>query len=177
MMSYWVEGPTAVSINEICKRAGVSKPGVYREFGNEDGLKHAALSTYSGLLIAQFQPVMKTEQPFAQTVELLIDITLQERSEKGLPPGCLLVASTNCVDHLGVQTSIKVRETREFIIANYELLVDRAKTRGEFKAVVSTRRAALYINEQINNAMLQQKRGEDADDIRAILKLALSVFV
>ncbi len=72
MMSYWKEGPIAVSINEICKRAGVSKPSVYREFGSEDGLKRAAVSTYCDLLIAQFERGMDLESNFVQILDSLI---------------------------------------------------------------------------------------------------------
>ncbi len=78
---------------------------------------------------------------------------------------------------LGAQTSETVRETRNIIIGKYERLIDRAKKNGEFKDDISTQLAAFYINEQIANAMIQQKRGERAEDIRDNLKLALSVFI
>ena len=32
LMEYWSKGPSNVSINDICKLTGASKPGVYREF-------------------------------------------------------------------------------------------------------------------------------------------------
>ena len=177
MMSYWTEGPMNVSLNEICKRAGVSKPGVYREFGSEDGLKHTVLSAYSRLLIEQFQPLLNRDKSFEETLETLIAIALQNKSEQELPKGCLHVASCNCIEQLGIQTAEITTEIREHILANYEAIIERAKNRGEFKSELSTRLAALYINEQIGNAMLQQKRGESAEDIKAILTLALSVLV
>jgi hypothetical protein len=43
MTSFWCDGVRDVSMNEICRRANVSKPGVYLEFGNEDGLTEAAV--------------------------------------------------------------------------------------------------------------------------------------
>lgn len=177
MMSYWTEGPMNVSLNEICKRAGVSKPGVYREFRSEDGLKHTVLSAYSRLLIEQFQPLLNRDKSFEETLETLIAIALQDKSEQELPTGCLHVASCNCIEQLGIQTAEITTEIREHILANYEAIIELAKNRGEFKSELSTRLAALYINEQIGNAMLQQKRGESAEDIKAILTLALSVLV
>ena len=45
LMEYWTKGPSNVSINDICKLTGASKPGVYREFSNDDGLKKSALET------------------------------------------------------------------------------------------------------------------------------------
>ena len=176
MMSYWADGPTAVSLNEVCKRAGVSKPGIYREFGSEDGLKHAALSAYCFQLITQFQRVLEAEMTFTQTIAALITVVLQDRSEVGLPAGCLYVAMCNSSTTLGIQTAGTIYETRECLLTQYEGLVERAKTNGEFKTDVPTRVAALYINEQVSNAMVQQKRGEADEDIKAILTLALSVL-
>ena len=46
MQTYWQEGLDSVSVNEICKKAEVSKPGLYREFNNEEGLIIAVLDNY-----------------------------------------------------------------------------------------------------------------------------------
>lgn len=47
MECYWREGTDGVSLNELYRRADVSKPGVYREFGGEDGLMAAVLEHYT----------------------------------------------------------------------------------------------------------------------------------
>ena len=46
IQAYWSKGIDQMSINEICRLANVSKPSVYREFGNEDGLLAAVLAKY-----------------------------------------------------------------------------------------------------------------------------------
>ena len=46
MISYWNDGPTNVSINDICKKSGISKPSLYNEFGSVDELQAAALHNY-----------------------------------------------------------------------------------------------------------------------------------
>ena len=55
LMAYWSRGTKNVSISDICLATGASKPGVYREFGNDDGLKASALETYYILAV---QPLM-----------------------------------------------------------------------------------------------------------------------
>ena len=52
--SYWADGVEKVSINDICKRAGISKPGLYREFQSEDGLKSASLEAYRKIICVPF---------------------------------------------------------------------------------------------------------------------------
>ena len=46
MENYWKEGMGNISLNEICRRIGESKPSIYREYGGEDGLQLAALELY-----------------------------------------------------------------------------------------------------------------------------------
>lgn len=89
MKSYWGDGPTAVSINEICRRAGVSKPGLYREFGNEDDLKTAALESYRELVLSQLFEIFEADQPFDEALAALTGLALQDRAQTGLPTGCL----------------------------------------------------------------------------------------
>ena len=38
METYWKEGIENVSLNEMCRKIGESKPSVYREYGGEEGL-------------------------------------------------------------------------------------------------------------------------------------------
>jgi AcrR family transcriptional regulator len=46
MITYWSEGPANVSINQIYNKAKISKPGLYRELGGEDGLMESVLIAY-----------------------------------------------------------------------------------------------------------------------------------
>ncbi|MFT4702613.1 MAG: hypothetical protein ACI81R_000299 [Bradymonadia bacterium] len=52
MDSYWREGLDSVSLNEICRRAGVSKPRFYRKFGGEDWVMGAVLMHYTEVVFA-----------------------------------------------------------------------------------------------------------------------------
>ena len=54
MEQYWRHGPTKISVNDICKLSGSSKPAVYREFGSDDGLKATALLAHKAVAIDPF---------------------------------------------------------------------------------------------------------------------------
>ena len=43
---YWQSGVAATSFNEVSRALGVSKPTLYRYFGDEDGLVSAAIEHY-----------------------------------------------------------------------------------------------------------------------------------
>ena len=91
MASYWQHGPMSVSIGEICARAGASKPGLYREFGSDDGLKAAVLEHYHDVALTPMYAVLESEKPFADIVEEFIEFLVQDRRALAVPPGCLQV--------------------------------------------------------------------------------------
>ena len=61
-MQYWRKGPAEVSINDICKLTNHSKPGIYIEFGSDDGLKMAALKDYKAPAIDPFLEIFMSKQ-------------------------------------------------------------------------------------------------------------------
>jgi AcrR family transcriptional regulator len=174
--SYWADGPTGVSIDEICRRAGVSKPGIYREFGNEDGLKQAALQTYQATILAPLGEILTGDLPFDQALKALTDFVLLDHKAHGLPDGCLQVAMCRSKDDLGMRARESADKFREQTLIGLEQWIDGAKSKGHFAAEVSTQTAALYIDAQISSAMELQKQGVAQDELERVFKLALSVF-
>lgn len=172
MMSYWADGPTAVPINEICRRSGASKPGIYREFGSDDGLKEAALVAYHDAVLTPLHNILASDQTFGQVVEALILFFVQDRQPHGLPDGCLFVAMRAHRDELGDLTRAKVDQLRQETLAAYERWINRAKSNGEFKLEIPSNTAAFYFDAQNGSAMRMQKEGVANDIIEQTLRLA-----
>ena len=60
------DGIDEVPLNEIRRRAGSSKPGVYREFGGEDGPRDAALEYYAAKVLAPQLRQRHSKSPTSQ---------------------------------------------------------------------------------------------------------------
>lgn len=176
MMQYWSQGARAVSVNNICKGAEISKPGLYREFGNEDKLQQAALIAYfEGVLSPLFQ-ILEQDRPFGQCLEDAIAYASQDRTHTGMPDGCLLMNMTQCRSELGPLSQEKVDFFNNQMLQNFADWVSRAKVNRQFKLDISTDEAALYINTQINAATELQKSGKSPAAVGNFLRLALSVL-
>lgn len=174
--SYWADGPSGVSINEICRRAGVSKPGVYREFDNEDGLKLAALETYQATVLEPVGEILAADLSFDQALEALTDFVLLDHRAHDLPDGCLQVAMCRSRDELGRQARASAEKFREQTLTGLGHWIDKAKSKGQFPADVPTQTAAIFIDAQIATAMELQKQGVAQEDLERVFKLAMSVF-
>ena len=104
LIQYWSKGPANVSISDICNLTGASKPGVYREFGSDDGLKKAVLELYHGLAIQPVIDILEKNQPTTDAIDALIGFMTQDRTALGIPQGCLFVMMRAQSERLGPST-------------------------------------------------------------------------
>ena len=176
LMQYWNLSPTNVSIGDICKLTGASKPGIYREFGSDDGLKRAALESYRSLALLPLFDILKRDQSFAAAKAALVSFTTQDREVIGLPLGCLLVAMRAQRDSLGSATGEHVDELRQEVLHAYMAWIETAKSKGECSSQIPTDAAALYFDAQNGGAMRMQKEGVDSATIATVLRYAFKII-
>ena len=176
LMQYWGVSPTDVSIGEICKLTGASKPGIYREFGSDDGLKCAALESYRSLALLPLFDILKQDQSFAAAKAALVVFTTQEREAVGVPSGCLFVAMRAQRDSLGSATGERVDQLRDEVLDAYMVWIETAKSKRECSAQIPTDAAALYFDAQNGGAMRMQKEGVDNATIATVLQYAFKMI-
>ncbi len=182
MQAYWREDVAGISLNEICRRAEVSKPGLYREFGSEDGLTKAVLVAYQEQVLAPVYQMVATGAPFRETLDNLVDIVTRMGNAPILgdgqeaPAGCLFVKMRESYRYLGEATRAEVDQAREEALTVYEAWVERAKVAGEFTGEMSSRFAAIYIDSQLSNALSLLARNEPSDEVKKILTVAFSML-
>ena len=91
-----------MSLNEVCRRAGVSKPGLYREFGSEDGLLVAVLARYAERVVQPILQRLEEEKPFGETFDWVLDFMTNRPA--GAPAGCLIAKMRTSPSLLGPKT-------------------------------------------------------------------------
>ena len=176
LMQYWGVSPTDVSIGEICKLTGASKPGIYREFGSDDGLKCAALESYRSLALLPLFDILKQDQSFAAAKAALVAFTTQEREAVGVPSGCLFAAMRAQRDSLGSATGERVDQLRDEVLDAYMVWIETAKSKRECSAQIPTDAAALYFDAQNGGAMRMQKEGVNNATIATVLRCAFKMI-
>ena len=108
MDSYWKEDIGSLSLNEICRRSGVSKPGLYREFTNEDGLMKAVLIRYEEQVLSPVQEMLNSNSPFREALDNLVLFATSASCHHESPMGCLFVKMREARMHLGEATRAQV---------------------------------------------------------------------
>ncbi|MEZ4433791.1 MAG: TetR/AcrR family transcriptional regulator [bacterium] len=173
MTSYWCDGVRDVSMNEICRRADVSKPGVYRAFGGEDGLMAAAVEHYRATVIGPLLELLGSDLPFAEVLGRLL-LFMTEPSSK--PAGCLLAELRSAPGRLGPATAARVGAIAAELRQAYERWFRRALARGEVNTGISPDLATHFIDTQLTTVVLQMGLGAEPRLVRAQAELAFSAL-
>ena len=177
MISYWNDGPTNVSINDICKKLGISKPSLYNEFGSEDELQAEALQNYHEKILSQLFKIFDETIPFNHSLKKLIDLSTIDRSLDGLPYGCLHEQMCLAGNQLGLLTRSKVKDLSKKIINGYQSWIDKAKLNGLEKNEYETLFLAKYIKTQISSALQLQKEGFEKKFVLQYLSSAFNFLI
>ena len=176
MINYWSDGPTNVSLNEICFKAKISKPGLYREFGGEDGLMKSVLLLYKNTLIQQILDLLKLEKTFDETLDLLIAFVIGNKDEEHIKKGCLLSKFRQSREKFCEKTQEQIDIILRERYLNFELWIKKVKSKGEFDFPLSSKFVARYIISQLDYAISGLANGEKNNNIKDVLTLSLSVF-
>lgn len=171
MQAYWREGPSEVSLNSICQRAGVSKPSVYREFGNEDGLTRATLEVYGELVLTRMVEIISSDDAFFYKLERLTHLVAKDNLHED---GCLFVKMRMFKSQMGPTTQAAISDLEAMALDAFTKLLAEARASREWTANVPLPLAVRYLHAQIGLALDQRARGEDPAET---LALALSVLV
>ena len=174
VMQYWSNGPADVSINDICKKLGASKPGIYREFGSDDGLKAAAFLAYEAMAIEPFLALFNPAQPLPKTLEDIVTFLMQDREEMGIPKGCLFVTMRAQRERLGPETLKVLDKSREEFLTRIMSWVQATKRAGVFRQNIPTKTAAYQIDALHAGAMRMQMENTPAKEVKDFLKFGLA---
>lgn len=170
MNAYWDDGPTAVSLNSICQRAGVSKPSVYNAFGNEDGLTCAVLEHYGQVILVKMLEILHSQDSFANKIQRVAHLAAEDAQHE---KGCLFVKMRSEKGQMGEKTQALIGHLDSMSRDAFAMVLAEGEESGEWAGNIPVELAAHYLHAQIGLALDQRARGEDPTKVLAI---ALSVF-
>lgn len=175
IQSYWSKGPTQVSVNEICTLAGVSKPSLYREFNNEDGLMAASLDRYADQALSHVLGLLAKDKDFQQVLDSLVDYALRQPTESA-PAGCLFAKMRLDKAILGPKTNQVIETLRESAISAFAKWLTKAKDQEGVVMPAPIAVSAAYLDDQLTHLANRISDGESVDALRGQAKIAFSVF-
>jgi TetR/AcrR family transcriptional regulator, copper-responsive repressor len=173
MNCYWQNGLYGISINELCKRIHISKPTLYREYTNEDGLLKEILEHYQKEVLQPLEQSVQKQTLFSQKMDTLL--TLITTPTEG-PSGCLFVKMIMTPERLGPNTLALVQQLHQDVVKVYQSWIAKAQQQGEIKQTSTSYFLAQYIHAQCTIIIISMNLGEDPSKLRKQGLLALSAM-
>ena len=171
MRAYWHGDPTSVSVNMICKSAGIAKPSVYREFGSEDELMCAALSRYSEQVFPALFQILNQEAALSKIFRELITFICDKPE---FEQGCFYVKLCHSKHSLGPKTLEQVEALKTKAQEKYEACLKMNESHDFSADHFPLKVRAHYLAEQIAWAVNQRSLGTNKNKIKQMFTLALS---
>jgi len=173
MQAYWRDDPADVSINAICELAKVSKPALYREFGNEDGLMAAVLERYAEQVLSDIFDILAKNMPLPETLDAL---TRFASDDPKMETGCVFYKMRAGKHRLGPTTRARVQAIDTGAVDAFTAYLEARRSNGDWTNGVPAPTAARYLVEQMGLALTQRAAGEDPAQVSETLKLALAAI-
>ena len=175
IQSYWSKGPTQVSVNEICRLAGVSKPSLYREFKNEDGLMAASLERYADQVLSHVLGLLRQDRDFQQVLDSLVDYALRQPTESA-PAGCLFAKMRLDKSLLGPETNQVIETLRDRATGAFARWLENVHEQQGIILPASVDVSAAYLDDQLTHLANRVSDGENVDALRHQVTIAFSGF-
>tara|TARA_B110000003_G_scaffold233910_1_gene237402 strand:+ start:38 stop:673 length:636 start_codon:yes stop_codon:yes gene_type:complete len=183
---YWENGIFNVSLSKIASLASVSRPGIYKEFGDEDGLKTEVLKKY---IEVSANPVHKNYDNYKQFPDQLFnhfDAILNDgnkyltndasylmikRPRKAI--GCLMERTRLNINLLGPKAKKLLNSYTKYRKECFIKYIKNAQISGIFKKNLDVSITADYILAQFSMVQNYRLNGVSKNKIEKVLNTAL----
>ena len=173
---YWQSGVAATSFNEVSRALGVSKPTLYRYFGDEDGLVSAAIehyvsqrTLYSDLLGATGD--IRTD--LNAWFDKQIDDLYEKHADASMPTGCLLMECVQLGNAIGEKSRATVHQAVQGILGMFEERLKAAEAAGQLRPGIDLNAAVRLVAGQTIIAKNVVLIGEPKENLKRMVALAI----
>ncbi|MGF1475828.1 MAG: TetR/AcrR family transcriptional regulator [Geminicoccaceae bacterium] len=91
MTLFWTTGYYATSIDDLVKGTGVSRHGLYKEFGGKQGMFENVLEAYGEGVVSPAFAQVEAKDAGLEAIRRYFEMQIRQAEAGGLPgPGCLM---------------------------------------------------------------------------------------
>ena len=173
---YWQSGVAATSFNKVSRALGISKPTLYRYFGDEDGLVSAAIehyvsqrTLYADLLGATGD--IRTD--LNAWFDKQIDDLYKKHADASMPTGCLLMECVQLGNAIGEKSRATVHQAVQGILDMFEERLKAAEAAGQLRPGIDLNAAVRLVAGQTIIAKNVVLIGEPKENLKRMVALAI----
>ncbi len=172
---FWEKGYHNGSVDEVVKRSGVAKYGIYGTFGTKRELFLKALTQFAADRHQDIQRTIRKSDASLPEILAFFKHAPKLMTPENDPHGCLIC-------NTGIELGLKDPEIRDFVMEFFrdtaEVLnrcLNRAVDKGELEAPNDIPKLATYLATEFRTALMLAASGYSRRDIRRLLSVATRV--
>ena len=174
MMVFWQKGYVDTSIDDLVDATGVSRYGLYAEFGSKRGLFLASLDYYQENAVQAFFGIVEQAGAALPEIRLYFDKILDFYSQPTGKLGCLMCNSATEVAPHDQGVKEKVNGAMERMTTGFGVALTNAKKRGEVKSKLNIKQAADFLTGVLLGASVMVRSGANKKMIRNTVEMSLA---
>jgi AcrR family transcriptional regulator len=172
MQVFWERGYEAVSLTDLTRAMGITKPSLYAAFGDKKELFRKALERYAEGPADYGTRAL--EEPTARAVaEAILRGAVRTTTRPGGPAGCLSVQVALASSEAGRPAHDMLVEWRNASTLRLEERFQRAIDEGDLPRDADPRRLARYVMTATFGIAVQAASGLGRDELQDIADMAL----
>lgn len=175
MRVFWAKGYFGTSIEDLVNATGVSRYGLYGEFGDKNGLFLAALAHYEANVVRPMLDIIEQPGASLDAIRALFALLADFMRQPG-KLGCLVF---NAVNEMGLHndaTAGKILEVRERLAQGIRHMLANAAAKGELPAGFDIQREADFLFGILHALPVMARAGADAGAVDNLIGVALSTL-
>ena len=173
---FWEKGYCDTSVDELVKRSGVAKYGIYSIHATKRGLFKAALAQYAADRHLDIQAPIRKEDASLNEVLDFFNRLPETLTGPGLQHGCLMV---NTGIELGMRDTEFSGIVRAFFDDTTEVMkncLDRAVAEQQLPAITDTERLARYLVNEFRTLLMLAASGDTRRELEQHLDSILTTL-
>ncbi len=164
---FWADGFEGVDVDRIARAVGVTKPSLYRLFGDKSALFLHALQRYGETVGAAPLAAFQAKPDIAGAVQALLEASVIAGTPERGPKGCLMA----CVAIVQAEHSPEIRAAITRGLAGLAEMLERRfeqeAIEGAIPATPSARARSRLTVDLMQGLLLRARAGTSRDDLLA----------
>ncbi|QSA96307.1 TetR/AcrR family transcriptional regulator [Methylococcus sp. EFPC2] len=176
MRVFWAKGYFGTSIEDLVAATGVSRYGLYGEFGDKKGLFLAALQHYQANVVRPLLDIVERPEASLADLRALFAVLAEFSRQPGGKLGCLVFNSVNEAGLHDEATAGKILEIREHMAKGIHRMLVNAVSGNELPAGFDVQREADFLFGVLHALPMMARAGADPATIANVIQVALSTL-
>jgi TetR/AcrR family transcriptional repressor of nem operon len=174
MLVFWEKGYINTSIDDLVRATGVSRFGLYSEFGSKHGLFLASLDYYQDTAVKEFFGIIERPGASLKQIHQYFDRIIEIYSQPAGKLGCLVCNSATELAPHDKQVEKKVKSALQRMTDGFSTALGNARENGELRDNVNILQAADFLTGILLGASVMVKSGASKEMISNTIRMSLA---